>query len=161
MFIEGIAIGIVGTIGMDTWALVVRHVFHLPVSDWAMIGRWVGYFPRGRFTHAPIAASAPLPHELATGWIVHYLTGVIYGLLYLGLVESLFDTAPGLASATGFGLCTLAAPWLLMQPGLGLGFFAAKTPRPWLTRTINVSMHLSFALAMYLGWVLLQMLQGA
>jgi len=152
MLLTGILIGIIGTIGLDIWALAVRRLFSLPATNWAMIGRWVAHIPRGRFFHSPIAASEEVDHELTIGWCVHYLTGVFYGVLYLFIVKLIPGGTPSLLSALIFGLATLAAPWLIMQPGLGLGFFASNTPNPWRTRLINVSMHLAFALAMYTGW---------
>ncbi|WP_317933138.1 DUF2938 family protein [Halioxenophilus sp. WMMB6] len=154
MLVSGLVIGVIGTLGMDLWALVVKYALRLPVSDWAMIGRWVAYLFRGRYRHSPISATPAVKHELALGWVVHYLTGISYGLLYLFILESILGVAPNLGSALLFGLATLAAPWLVMQPGLGLGLFAAKAPKPWLIRAINLSMHLAFALAMYLAWLL-------
>jgi len=36
------------------------------------------------------------------------------------------------------------------QPALGLGFFAARTPRPNVTRIINISGHAAFGVGLYL-----------
>jgi len=154
MIISGILIGIVGTMGMDIWALVVKHFLRLPVADLAMLGRWAGHMPKGRYFHTPIAASDAIDHELAIGWSVHYLTGIAYGIAYLFIVQSMVGGTPSLLSALVFGVATLAAPWLIMQPALGLGIFASKAPKPWRTRLINLSMHLAFALAMYAGWTI-------
>lgn len=155
MLVSGILIGIIATMGMDIWALVVKHLLRLPVADLAMVGRWAAHIPRGRYFHAPIAASDRVDHELAIGWCVHYVTGIVYGVLYLLIVQSIADGTPSLFSAIVFGLATLAAPWLILQPAFGFGLFASKTPKPWRTRFINVSMHLAFALAMYAGWKIL------
>jgi hypothetical protein len=152
MLVTGILIGIIATIGMDIWALLVKHVLRLPVTDWAMIGRWVAYIPKGRYFHSPIASADKIGHELAIGWTVHYLTGVIYGVLYLFIVQEVLGYIPTIQSALIFGLATLAAPWLVMQPGLGLGLFASKAPKPWQVRLINISMHMVFAIALYFGW---------
>ena len=155
MLVSGITIGIIGTVGMDVWALLVRNIFRLPVTDWAMIGRWTAYIPKGRYFHSPIAASEKVRHELAIGWAVHYTTGMIYGGLYLFLMQVVLGNAPTLQSALIFGLATLAAPWLVMQPCLGLGIFASNAPKPWLVRLINISMHTVFTIAMYVGWKLM------
>jgi len=152
MILTGILIGIIGTIGTDIWALVVRHGFRLPVADWAMVGRWAAHIPGGRYFHNPISASDPVAHELAIGWCVHYVTGIAYGVAYLVILQWTASGTPTLLSALIFGLATLAAPWIIMQPAFGLGFFASRTPKPWRTRLVNLSMHLVFALAMYAGW---------
>ena len=128
--IQGVLIGVIATIGMDIWAAIAKHVFRLPTADWAMVGRWFGHMPRAAFIHHPISAAAPIPNELIIGWIGHYVTGVVYGLAYLYIVQVLLSSSPSLVSALVFGLVTLVAPWLIMQPAMGAGVFATQTPRP-------------------------------
>ncbi len=154
--IQGVLIGVIATLGMDIWAAVVKYVFHLPTADWAMVGRWFGHMPRGVFIHRPIADSAAIPNELAIGWIAHYVTGLVYGLAYLYIVQVLFSSNPSLISAFAFGVVTVVAPWFIMQPGMGAGVFAARTSRPGLMRLINLSMHTVFGASLYVGWVLIQ-----
>ncbi len=40
-----------------------------------------------------------------------------------------------------------------MQPALGIGFMAARTPNPAAVRLINGSVHAVFGLGLYLGAV--------
>lgn len=154
--IQGVLIGVIATIGMDIWAAVAKHVLRLPTADWAMVGRWFGHMPRGIFVHRPISESAPIPNELVIGWIGHYVTGIVYGLAYLYLVRFLQPTGPSLKSALVFGLITVVVPWFIMQPAMGAGVFATKTPRPGLIRLINLSMHAVFGVSLYIGWILIQ-----
>ena len=154
--IQGVLIGVIATVGMDIWAAIVKQVLRLPTADWAMVGRWFGHMSRGKFVHRPISESAPIPHELVIGWIGHYVTGIVYGLAYLYIVQILLPTGPSLNSALIFGLITLAAPWFIMQPAMGAGVFATKTPRPSLMRLINLSMHAIFGVSLYVGWLLIQ-----
>ncbi len=156
LLIHGVLIGLIATIGMDIWATFVKYVLRLPTADWAMVGRWFGHMPRGAFVHRPISESDPIPNELVIGWIGHYVTGVVYGLAYLYIVQILLSTGPSLNSALVFGLITLAAPWFVMQPAMGAGVFATKTPRPGLMRIINLSMHAVFGVSLYIGWFLIQ-----
>jgi len=60
---------------------------------------------------------------------------------------------PTLLSALAFAIALLVAPWFVMQPALGLGFIAARTPNPAAVRAINVSVHAVFGLGLYLGAV--------
>ena len=154
--IQGLLIGVIATIGMDVWAVVVKYVFHLPTADWAMVGRWFGHMPRGVFVHHTLSMAAPVPNELIIGWIGHYVTGVVYGLGYLYIVQVLLSRDPSLVSALVFGLVTLVAPWLIMQPAIGAGVFATRTPRPRVMRLVNLSMHAVFGASLYLGWLLIQ-----
>ena len=152
---QGVFIGIVATLGMDIWAAIVKHLLHLPTANWALVGRWFGHMPRGVFVHHPIADSSVIPNELAIGWVTHYLTGIVYGIAYLSVVQVLFSSGPTLTSALVFGLVTLAAPWLIMQPGMGAGIFASRTPRPNMMRLINLSMHVVFGASLYIAWLLI------
>jgi hypothetical protein len=63
--------------------------------------------------------------------------------------------APSLGSAILFGVVTILAPWMILQPGMGAGFFASATPNPPLTRAIHMVAHSIFGLGLYAGWWLL------
>jgi hypothetical protein len=153
--LQGMLIGIIATFVIDIWAIFVKRVLQLPTANWALVGRWFGYLPRGTFIHRPIADSAAIPHELTIGWIAHYVTGIFYGIAYLGVVQGILSQSPSIISALSFGLLTLIAPWLILQPGMGAGVFASRTPRPGTMRLINVSMHAIFGASLYVAWLLI------
>lgn len=154
--VQGVLIGVIATLGMDVWAAIAKHLLHLPTSNWAMVGRWFGHMPRGVFVHRPIADATPVAHELTIGWAAHYATGIVYGVLYMAIVHLWLSGEPTLATALGFGLVTLVAPWFVMQPAMGVGVFASKAPQPGRMRLVNVSMHALFGAALYGAWRLLQ-----
>jgi len=60
-------VGIGATLVLDAWALLLRRAFGVRTLDWALVGRWLGHFPRGRFMHAAIAAAAPVRGERLLG----------------------------------------------------------------------------------------------
>jgi hypothetical protein len=153
--IQGVLIGVIATIGMDIWSAGVKHLMRLPTADWALAGRWFAHMARGVFVHRNVAESEPVANELVIGWIGHYVTGIVYGLAYLIIVKSLLAATPTLISGLIFGLVTLVAPWCVMQPAMGAGMLASKTPRPGLTRVINLSMHAVFGVSLYAGWLLI------
>jgi len=152
----GLAMGVLATIVMDIWAIIAKHVLHLPTAHWNLVGRWFAYLARGTFVHRPISASPPIRNELALGWVAHYVTGVVYGIAYLFVVQVLMSRDPTLVSAVIFGLVTLVAPWCIMQPAMGAGFFARNTPTPNLMRAVNLSMHLVFGSSLYPAWRLVE-----
>ena len=154
--LQGISIGIVATVCIDVWAAIARHVLGLPTANWGMVGRWFGHMPRGIFVHRPISAAPPIPGEIAIGWTGHYVIGAFYGLAYLYIVQAFLAAEPSVISGLGFGLATLFAPWLIMQPAMGAGVFASRTPRPAVARLMSVSMHALFGVSLYLGWTLIQ-----
>jgi len=153
--LHGALMGIFATLGTDVWAAIVKHVLRLPTANWAMVGRWFAYIPRGIFVHRPVSESAAVPGELAIGWAAHYIVGILYGVSYLVMVGVLFSSKPTLTTALAFGLATLVAPWFIMQPGMGAGFLASRMPRPGLTRLISVSMHAAFGVSLYVAWLLI------
>ena len=153
--IHGVILGLIATIGTDIWAAIVKHVLRLPTANWALVGRWFGHMARGVFSHHRIADSAAIPNELAIGWAAHYVIGIAYGLAYLSIVQLYLSSTPTIMSALVFGVATLGAPWLIMQPCMGAGILASKTPRPVITRLVNLSMHLVFGISLYVGWLLI------
>lgn len=44
---------------------------------------------------------------------------------------------------------TIAAPWLVMQPGMGAGVAASKTPNPRAARLRNLATHTVYGIGLY------------
>lgn len=152
--IELVLIGVFATAALDLWALMLNRISKLPMTNWGYVGRWVGSIPSGTFRHQAIAEVQSVPYERAVGWSTHYVIGIAYAAAYLGLSAALSAT-PSAYTAALFGIATVLAPWLILQPGLGLGYFASRSQNPNLTRVLNVAAHLVFGLGLYLGWRLI------
>ena len=150
--LQVIVMGVVATVATDLWQRFLQ-IMGVPPGSWALIGRWVAWCCRGRFVHRPISATPPVAGELAIGWVFHYAVGIAYAALYLAVMELGFGSGPTLVSAVVFALVLLVAPWFVMQLALGLGFMAARTPKPLAFRAINVSGHAVFGIGLYLGAV--------
>jgi len=151
--LEILATGIVGTLATDVWQRLLQTIASLPPPRWDLVGRWVAWIPRGVFVHRPITAAPPVRGEGAIGWAFHYAVGIAYAALYLAIMRLGFHSGPSLISALSFAIALLAAPWLILQPALGMGFFAARMPHPAAVRVVNVSVHAVFGLGLYLGAV--------
>lgn len=155
LLLRAAAIGIGATVLIDLWALLQRRAFSTPTLDWALVGRWIGHFRHGRFVHAPISQSDPVRGERALGWLAHYAIGIAFAAALLMLCGPQWTRQPTPWPALAFGLATVAFPFLLMQPGLGAGVAASKTPKPWLARRRSLITHTLFGLGLYLGaWTL-------
>jgi len=143
-------VGIGATAVMDVWLLLLSRL-GVPTTSFAMVGRWVGHFARGRFAHAAISQAAPIPFELGLGWLTHYGIGVAYaGLLVVALGTGWLEQ-PTLLPALAFGVMTVAAPWLVMQPAMGSGFLASKTPAPLKNCLRNLANHAVFGAGLYMA----------
>jgi hypothetical protein len=138
----------------DLWALARRRLFGIPLPDYGLIGRWFAYLLRGRFRHDPIAASPAVRHERLVGWTAHYLIGIAYAALLLGIWGLAWIRHPAIGPALLVGVATVAAPFLLMQPGMGAGIAASRTPRPAAARLHSLVTHAVFGIGLYAaGWV--------
>lgn len=143
--------GIGATAFMDLFGLALRVFFRVPFLNYGLVGRWLIYMPRGRFYHASIAASPPMPREAAIGWAAHYACGVVYAAALLAIWGLDWARAPSLGPALIVGVATLAAPFLVMQPGMGAGIAARLTPAPWRARARSLANHGAFGLGLYLA----------
>lgn len=147
-------IGAGATAFLDLYGLARARLQGAAVPDYGLVGRWIAWMPRGRFRHDPIAAAAPVRGERLVGWTAHYLIGIAFAALLLGIWGGDWARAPTLLPALMVGIGTVAAPFLLMQPGMGLGIAARRTPRPWAARARSLTTHAIFGLGLYAaGWI--------
>ncbi|MGO4391360.1 DUF2938 domain-containing protein [Variovorax sp. M-6] len=146
---RALLIGAGATAFMDLWALLMKRGFGQPALNLAMVGRWVGHLPRGRWVHASIAQASPIHAERTIGWVVHYAVGVIFAGLLLATAGLDWARQPSFLPAISFGILTVAAPFLVLQPGMGAGVAAAKTPKPNVARLRSLMAHASFGVGLY------------
>lgn len=149
IWLNTILVGIGATATMDAWSLVRRRLLGLPLPDYGLVGRWLGHMPRGRFRHEAIGAAPRVRGERLLGWTAHYLVGISFAAL-LPLLRGpdwFCQPSPGPALLVGIG--TVAAPLFLMQPGMGAGIAASRTPRPWAARLQSLLTHAVFGLGLY------------
>lgn len=145
--------GIGATAVMDAWGIARQPLLSVAAPDYAMVGRWLAHMPRGRFRHDAIARAPAMTGERAIGWIAHYLIGIAFAAVLLGIWGLAWIRQPTLAPALLVGVATVAAPLLLMQPGMGFGIAASRTPRPGAVRLQSLITHAVFGLGLYLaGW---------
>lgn len=143
-------IGIGATAVMDAWLLLLKHL-GVSTLNFAFIGRWVGHLLRGQFAHAAIAKAAPIRGELAWGWLTHYAVGVAFATVLVGLQGADWVRSPTLLPALAVGVCTVAAPLLVMQPAMGSGFAASRTPTPLKNCLRSLANHTVFGFGLYLS----------
>ena len=142
-------IGIGGTIALDVWANLLQRVTGSPATNWAMVGRWLGHMPKGKFRHDNMGAVTPVSGEALLGWMFHYVIGVGYGLALVALCGAGWLAAPTVMPPVVLSLILLVAPYFVMMPGLGLGIAGSKTPKPAVTRIKSILAHAMFGLGMY------------
>lgn len=149
-----IIIGAGGTFIMDIWALLLKRVFNVQGLNYAMVGRWIGHFPQGKFVHKNITTSKPIVGEAIIGIMAHYAIGVVFAA---GLVFSIgvsWVEKPSIVPSIATGLITLSFPLLLMQPCFGMGIAASNTPQPHIAQMKSLMAHLIFGVGLYISALL-------
>lgn len=149
--LAALLIGGGATLFMDLWAALQKRLFGLVPLDYRLLGRWIGHLLRGRFTHENITAAPPIQYEAALGWCAHYLIGVVFAAVLLAVWGLEWAREPTPGPALLVGVVTVVAPFLILQPGMGAGIAARKTPRPNVSRFRSLITHLSFGIGLYVA----------
>ncbi|WP_027967806.1 DUF2938 domain-containing protein [Halomonas halocynthiae] len=148
-------IGVGASVVMDLWGLVRKLLFDIPPPNYRMVGRWIAHMAHGKFHHDTIAASSFVRGEHTIGWVAHYLTGIAFAALLVGIFGESWIDNPTLGPALATGISTVAAPFLLMQPGMGAGVAASRTKHPAPARLQSLITHTIFGVGLYASaWVL-------
>ncbi|MER8787169.1 DUF2938 domain-containing protein [Mesorhizobium sp. M0983] len=152
--VRAAVIGIGATALMDLWGWFLKRMLAIPSLDYAWVGRWIGHFPRGRFAHANIAQAARVRGETAIGWSAHYATGIVFAAALIGVWSLDWARHPTVLPALLVGVCTIVAPFFVMQPAFGIGIAASKVPNPRTARLRSLMTHLSFGVGLYIAALL-------
>lgn len=158
--VYALVIGAGATAVMDVWAVARTRLLGVPAPDYGLVGRWLAYLARGRFFHRPISASPAIAGERLIGWAAHYAIGAAFAAALLALWGVEWARSPTLAPALIVGVVSVAAPFLLMQPGMGAGIAASRTPRPRAARVQSLVTHTVFGLGLYAAGWLTHFLEG-
>jgi hypothetical protein len=148
-------IGAGATLITDLWGWARARLTRTAAFDYGLVGRWFVHAARGRFHHAPITASPRAPQERPIGWIVHYLIGIAFAAILLGIWSLAWVRHPTIGPALVVGIGGVLAPFLIVQPGMGFGIAASRAPNPNASRVRSLVTHAVFGVGLYVaGWVL-------
>ena len=147
--VRAAVIGIGATIMLDFWNALLKRFFGVPSLNVGMLGRWVGHFPRGRVVHDNIAEASPVRGERILGWSAHNAIGITFAALLLAIWGLDWARHPTPLPALVVGLVTLVAPFFVMQPGMGMGIAASRTPRPNAARLKSIVSHTVYGIGLY------------
>ena len=156
--LAAIFIGLGATLTFDVWSLFLRYAFKITPSNFCLVGRWLRTMPEGIFKHSSIASAPRKSAECTIGWIAHYGTGVLFAVAFLALASNHWLQRPKLIPAIVFGIVTVLAPFLIMQPAFGYGVAASKTPNPVEAMLRSLMNHAVFGIGIYLFGLLLSWL---
>lgn len=149
-----VLMGIGATVVMDIGSIIQRAM-KMPTLDYALVGRWVGHLCRGQWAHNSIAKAPAIFGESLIGWMTHYFTGILFAVLLVAITGTQWLSAPTLLPAIGVGIFTVVVPFFVMQPAMGAGIAASRTPSPGINRLRSLLNHAIFGLGLYLSAVLI------
>ena len=147
-----VLIGVSATAMLDLWLIALKRL-GVPTGSFALIGRWVAHMARGRFSHASIATAEPARSELAIGWVTHYAVGIVFAAVLVAMQGANWVQAPRFVPAFLTGVATVVMPLFVMQPAMGSGFAASRTPTPLKNCVRSIANHAVFGVGMYLAAV--------
>ncbi len=147
--VRSLLLGTGATLTMDLWAALLRR-FGVPSLNFALLGRWLGHLPKGRWFHESIAKAPSVRGEKLLGWSAHYAIGVSFASLLLAVFGLGWARSPSLGPALLVGLVTVLAPLFLLQPALGAGIASSRTPAPVFNSLKSVVTHVVFGFGLFL-----------
>ena len=156
---DAVLIGAGATAITDVAAIIAARLFGVTPPNYALVGRWLAHVAHGRFRHNAIAASSCVVGERVIGWSAHYAIGIAFAFVLLTIGGIDWIRRPTLSLALSVGIGSVAAPFLLMQPGMGAGIAASRTPHPAAARVRSIVTHAIFGIGLYVaGWAVKLML---
>lgn len=155
--LTAVVMGTGATVLIDAWALARKELFGIRGMDFSLVGRWFTHLAQGRFHHARISDAEPVAGERVIGWVAHYAIGIVFAAFVPVIwgMEWTRDPTPG--PALTVGIISVAAPFFIMQPGMGLGVAARLAPHPMSARLQTLLTHSIYGLGLYLAAELLQL----
>ncbi len=146
-----VLIGIGATAIVDLWSIARKRMFSVPLPNFGLVGRWFGHMAHGSFRHDSIAAAPAIAGERIIGWTAHYLIGIAFAGLLIALEGIAWMREPTPAPTIAVGIVTVVFPFLLMQPGMGAGIAASRTPNPPMARFQALATHVIFGLGLFVA----------
>ncbi|MBU3021698.1 DUF2938 family protein [Aestuariibacter sp. A3R04] len=148
---DSIQLGLLATLWMDILSFISARFTAIPFPNYPMVGRWFGYVFRGTILQRHTPSAPAIQGEKAIGWAAHYLVGICFSLGFTAFSDGTWLTAPTLLPALATGMGTVILPYFIMQPCMGLGVAAAKTPQPGKARLLSLYNHTLYGVGLFLA----------
>ena len=142
--------GLAAATAADLGRTIYQALTGFPAVNWSVTGRWFLMVLQGQPYVANVGAAPALPHELFAGHAAYYTISVIFAGVYLLLLKAT-KREPSLWNGLLFGWVTMAFPFLVQMPLMGMGVLASATATPGLIIGRTLVHHSSFGLGLALG----------
>jgi len=142
--------GLAAATAADIGRTIYQALTGFPPVNWSITGRWFLMVLQGQPYVANVGAAPSLPNELMAGHAAYYTISVIFAGVYLLLLK-VMKQEPGLWNGLLFGWVTMAFPFLVQMPLMGMGVLASATATPLLIIGRTLVHHSSFGLGLAIG----------
>lgn len=150
-FFKIILIGSGATLCMDLWALILKS-FGITGLKMNVLGKWI--------LSLIDSTDSLANYEMLVGWLGHYFIGITFCFLLVFVFGWKWVQAPKLKPALAIGIVTVLAPLLILQPALGLGYFASLSDNPFFHCFKSLITHTVYGIGLFLSAIGLKNLQN-
>ena len=153
-YLQGIISGIFATLLFDLFQISLFYAYNINKSKWDLVGRYfIGLINR-KYFRDDIANDIAEKNELLIGYIVHYIIGSLFGILYV-LLNMIFYIEPSIFLSLIIGFITVLGSWCILMPlTFNIGFFASKKEDQKQILLQNLIAHFIFGVGLYLGYLI-------
>ncbi len=151
ILVTGVVVGVAGTIIMDLFNYLFARFGLIAKIEVEMIGRMILAWTHGRFRFGHAGELKPVVNEKMTGYIAHYLIGVLLALLYLFGWNLLIGTPASPIWAIAYGTSTTVISHFVVLPAMGLGVFGRKSSEGLKPAFSSLANHLFYGVGLALG----------
>ena len=144
--------GLAGATAADVGRTAYQWATGFPAVNWSVTGRWFLMVLQGQPYVPDVGAMPALPNELIAGHAAYYTISVVFAGVYLLLLK-VMKREPSLWNGLLFGWVTMAFPFLVQMPLMGMGVLASATATPLLIIGRTLVHHSSFGLGLAVGAV--------
>lgn len=150
MILQGLIIGLVGTLVFDLWNILAQRVLGIRAPNWSILGKWIlAPFTGDRRRITPATVFTPAQSYL--GAAAHYAVGAGFGLALVLVMGAQWIAQPTVVAAVTAGVVSTLPAWLIIMPALGHGVAAARLPTRNKVRAATLVSHAVMGLGFYLG----------
>ena len=143
MLLPAVIVGLTGTFIFDLWGKLLQRLFKVRAPDWGRLGQWL--FVAARW-------------QRAVGLLAHYLTGIVFALVFMLVVGPAWIARPTPLPAILAGIGTVPLAWFIIMPALGHGVAASRLPHPNRIRALTLLAHAVLGFGFYAGGCLVRMI---
>ena len=148
---QGIISGLFATFIFDLFQSSLNYAYGIEKPKWNLLGRYFLGYKESKFIRKTLVDDEKLDNELLWGYFIHYLIGIIYGIVFVILNFLLFDY-PSILLAYIFGFSTVLGAWCFLMPfAYNLGFFASKSEERTNLLAQNLIAHFVFGTGLFIG----------